>query len=249
MPADASPPAPKSSAPAVDVTSDDTLLLLNRAMLVMHTVRGAAHELNNVLQMISGSAELLELNPECPPSMMPKLQAIGTHTGRGNELVAAVADMARGQLPRGQVTDVGRAIERVRQLRRFEQLRAGVELSLEFLTQSLIARVDPMDLQLMLLNLIINAEQAVAGAPEKSIVIAAAADGGSCRITVTDSGGGDVPEREPVKPAASTRPRHLAAGLGLAATEVLAHRHGGTLTLRRAASGVEAALVLPLASV
>jgi two-component system NtrC family sensor kinase len=248
MSADSSPPAPKPSAPAVDVASEDTLLLLNRAMLVMHTVRGAAHELNNVLQMISGSAELLELNPECPASMVPRLQAIGTHTGRGNELVAGVADLARGPLPRGQVMDVGKAIERVRQLRRFEQSRAGVELSLEFLTQSLIARVDPMDLQLMLLNLIINAEQAVASAPVKTIVIAAVADGGSCRITMTDSGGGEVPHREPGKPVASTRLPHLAAGLGLAATETLVRRHGGTLTLRRAASGVEAAIVLPLAT-
>jgi signal transduction histidine kinase len=247
MSADSSPPAPKSSVPAVDVTSEDTLLLLNRAMLVMHTVRGAAHELNNVLQMISGSAELLELNAECPASMMPKLQAIGTHTGRGNELVAGVADMARGQPPRGQVADVGKTVERVRQLRRFEQSRAGIELSVEGSSGPLVARVDPMDLQLMLLNLIINAEQAVAAAPGKRIVISTSADGGLCRVTVTDTGGGDVPDRESGRPAASTRLPHVAAGLGLAATETLARRHGGALTLRRVPSGVEAVLVLPLA--
>ena len=116
---------------ALELTSEDTLLLLNRATLVMHMVRSTAHELNNVLQMISGSAELLELNPDFPQAMRPRLEAIGNHTSRGCELVATVADLARAQPPRGHVADAARAIERVARMRRFEQARAAVDLTLD----------------------------------------------------------------------------------------------------------------------
>jgi signal transduction histidine kinase len=212
-------------------------------MLVMHSVRGAAHELNNVLQMISGSAELLELNPECPASMMPRLQAIGNHTGRGCELVAAIADMARAHPPRGNVTDIGKAIERVRQLRRFEQSRAGVDLQVEIPAGACVLRADPLDVQLMLLNLVISAEQAVIAAESKTIVVAVASDDAACRITVKDSGGG----QPAVERSASTRSPLVGAALGSAATEALARRNGGAFAVHDTESGTEAQLTLPIA--
>jgi C4-dicarboxylate-specific signal transduction histidine kinase len=109
----------------------------------------------------------------------------------------------------------------------------------------LLVRVDSLDLQLMLLNLVINAEQAVFASETKTISVAATADGDSVRISVTDSGGGPAPTERFV----STKSPQTAAGLGLPATEALAKHYGGEVRLRQADGGIEAALILPRAGV
>jgi len=227
--------------------ADDTLLLLNRGTVVMHTVRSAAHELNNVLQMISGATEMMELNPDFPASMRARLKSIATQTTRGRDLVATLADLARTSVvPPGGVADVRRALEQVAQLRRFEHSRGGVDLEVVVPRDPpLVARVNPPELQLMLLNLVINAEQAVAQAPTKLLTVTAKADGDTCQIVVGDSGQGTVAATDHFAPFYSTRGT---AGLGLGATRLLAERHGGTVALRQGPAGIESVLTLPVAA-
>jgi signal transduction histidine kinase len=226
---------------------DDTLLLLNRGTVVMHTVRSAAHELNNVLQMISGAAEMMELNPDFPSSMRPRLTSIANQTSRGRDLVATLGELARTAVaPPGGVADVRRAIEQVAQLRKFEHSRGGVDLEIVVpRNPPLVARVNPPELQLMLLNLVINAEQAIAQAPTKLLTVTAKADGATCQIVVGDSGQGTAAGADYFAPFYSTRGT---AGLGLGATRLLAGRHGGTVAIRQGPAGVESVLTLPAAA-
>src|SRR5262245_59669601 len=70
------------SAPAV--LTPETLVLLNRATLVMHTVRTAIHEVNNVLQMISGSAEMLAGTPGLQPQAATRIDTILQSALRGH---------------------------------------------------------------------------------------------------------------------------------------------------------------------
>jgi C4-dicarboxylate-specific signal transduction histidine kinase len=239
--------APPSGA-ALASSSDEALLLLNRATVVMHSVRALAHELNNIRQMISGSAELLEMNPEVPASMRPRLQAIANQTSRGCDLVSAVADLARAMPPRGHTVDVRRAIDRVSQLRKFEQSRAAVDLAVTVPAEPLLLRVDAPDLQLMLLNLVINAEQAMTEAASKVVTLTAAKVGDTCQIIVGDAGQGTLRDVDYFSPFLSTRPPNVAAGLGLWATRLLAAKYGGEVALRQGSSGVEAVLTLPMAA-
>lgn len=237
-----------SSAAPLASSSEDALLLLNRATVVMHSVRALAHELNNILQMISGSAELLELSPDVPASMRPRLQAIANQTSRGCDLVSAVADLARAMPPRGHTVDVRRAIDRVVQLRKFEQSRAAVGLAVTVPPEPLLLRVDAPDLQLMLLNLVINAEQAMTGAGSKVVTVTAVRVGDACQITVGDAGQGTLGDVDYFSPFVSTRPPNVAAGLGLGATRLLAAKYGGEVALSQGSSGLEAVLTLPLAA-
>jgi len=231
---------------APDTITDDTLLLLNRATLDTHTIRATAHELNNVFQMISGSSELLELNSQFPAALQPKLQAIARHTSRGRDLVDAVADLARPTSQGGTVVDVTRAFARVTQLRAYEHARAGIELTSTVHGEPLVLNAEPRDVLLMLLNLVVNAEQAVANVETRRIALTASAAGQNCEIVVADSGQGVLGANDPFAPLVTTKSPAVAPGLGLPATRLLAMRSGGKVALRDGASGIQAVLTLPL---
>ena len=80
---------------------DDALLLLNRATLVTHTVRTAVHELNNVLQMIGGSAELIA-SAGVPAAASARLETILKQVMRGHVIlqsVARVGEVAADDIP------------------------------------------------------------------------------------------------------------------------------------------------------
>jgi nitrogen fixation/metabolism regulation signal transduction histidine kinase len=231
---------------APDAISDDTLLLLNRATLVTHTIRATAHELNNVFQMISGSSELLELNPQFPEALQPKLQAITRHTARGRDLVDAVADLARPTSLGGSVADITRTFARAVQLRSYEHARAGIETTSSVLGEPLVVAADARDVLLMVLNLVVNAEQAVLNVETRKIALTAAANAQNCEIVVADSGHGVLGAEDPFGPLVTTKSPAVAPGLGLTATRVLAGRYGGTIALRDGTSGIQAVLTLPL---
>jgi hypothetical protein len=78
-----------------DVSGRDELLVANRALLVLHSSRTAAHELNNVFQMIGGAAELLLANPALAQTLIPRAESLV----RSEAIVRSVADLARPEGP------------------------------------------------------------------------------------------------------------------------------------------------------
>lgn len=112
------------------------------------------------------------------------------------------------------------------------------------------------DLGQVMLNLIVNAAQAIATAlPQASshkgrIVIATKLDGDRVRVLVSDNGGG-IPEAARARvfePGFSTKPAGTAAGQGLAlARAIVEGKHGGTIAFETTAgSGTTFVLSLPL---
>jgi signal transduction histidine kinase len=224
------------------ITTEDALLLLNRATVVMQTVRAVAHELNNVFQTISGAAELLGFNPAFPPALASKLQTFANQTTRGRELVGAVSDLARADLPRTGVTNVARAFERVAQLRAHEHTRAGIEMTTTLtVDSSRDVAADPVDVQVMLLNLLVLAEQSVTTAATKTISVTAVSDLQNCRVIISDSGDGSALDR----PAAVHGLEYLVQSMAVASLETLVGRHRGSFQRRPIAAGVEMTLTLP----
>jgi C4-dicarboxylate-specific signal transduction histidine kinase len=224
---------------------DDALLLLNRATLVVHSVRSAVHELNNVLQMIGGSAEMLA-SAGVPLSATPRIDAILRQTGRGHAILQAVGDLARPDQPHGSGADVDAVVDRTLQLRRYEHTRSGITATVERRGAGGRARIDPQQLLQILLNLVVNAEQAVAGITGAAIVVGVSAEGGRVEITVSDNGPGLARATEVTAPFVTTR-GPSAAGLGLPASILIARRWGGDLQMADA-GGSRVTLTLPAAS-
>jgi C4-dicarboxylate-specific signal transduction histidine kinase len=225
---------------------DDVLLLLNRATLVAHTVRSAVHELNNVLQMIGGSAEMLA-SAGVPAAASVRIDAILRHTGRGHAILQSLGDLARRDAPSAQGTDVATVADRALQLRRYEHTRAAIAATLDRrATAPIHARIDPQQLLQAILNLVVNAEQALAGVRNGAIQISLRSDDRLVEVTVADNGPGLDPDLDLIAPFVTTR-GPSAAGLGLAAARLIARHAGGDLEGVSSADGARWTLRLPVA--
>jgi signal transduction histidine kinase len=226
--------------------SDAALLLLNRATLVTHSVRSAVHELNNILQMISGYAEMLG-SSGIPSTATGRVDGIIKQTVRGHGILQAIGDLARTDRVSLQATDVGSVAERALELRQYEHKRASIESTLERAESSpLRVQIDAQQLLQAILNLLVNAEQAVAGTRKGVIRLAVKADNRHVDVTVADNGPGIAEDLDLIPPFVTTR-GSAAAGLGLAAARLIARQSGGDLEVVSGADGARWTLKLPIA--
>jgi C4-dicarboxylate-specific signal transduction histidine kinase len=238
----------RSDGPAAALTPD-TLLLLNRATLVMHTVRTAIHEVNNVLQMISGSAEMLSGAPGLQPQAAARIDTILRNALRGHAILQSVSDIARRDRAGERALDVPRLAAQALEMRRYEHTRSGITALVEQQgAASPRVVMDPQHLLQILLNLVINAEQALAEAPTRELRVSIAAMGEGVEIRVTDSGPG-VRAGDPLfEPLKSGRPE-TSAGLGLAASRLIVAQYGGSLDAQQTSSGAAFLVKLPAIAV
>lgn len=224
------------------------LVALNRAATVARLLAGVAHDVNNALQVIGGTAELLQSAPGLPPSAGQGLQRITEQNARAASAISEVMMFARQKGDaRGRV-NLREIAARSAALRAFAIGRARLAIAVEpraggrFLVDGSAAH-----LQLAVLNLIVNAEQALAGRPGGAIHLGLEESDGVVTLQVSDNGPGveAAVAASLFDPFVTTRPRDEASGLGLAVARLIAGQHGGTLTLEPSEAGASFALRLP----
>ncbi len=228
----------------------DVLVALNRSATAARLLSGAVHEVNNALMVISGTVELLEARPDLPPNMADALARLRAQSGRAATALAEVLSFIR--TPAGELTLVNLrdAASRAVELRRFAIKRVGLAVRFDADEQvTFTTRGNRGALQQAILNLIVNAEQALAGT-QGGITVEVVEDGARVGIRVRDTGRGIPPEvREQLfQPFVTTRAPHEGAGLGLWVARTIAVAHGGTLEVEEATEGASLVMWLPRAS-
>jgi C4-dicarboxylate-specific signal transduction histidine kinase len=116
------------------------------------------------------------------------------------------------------------------------------------LAEGLAVHADPVQLQQVFLNLILNALDAVQGAPVREIAIATALIGDQVEVRVDDSGHGIAPDlRETMfTPFVSSKPGGM--GIGLSVSRTIVEAHGGRISAEnRRGGGASFGVTLPLA--
>jgi signal transduction histidine kinase len=229
--------------------SADQLVTLNRASTIARLLTGLAHEVNNALLVISGNAELLEERTDVPDAVAKGLLRIRSQSARAAGVINEVLDFARGDPQgRGRVNLRDIAAGAV-SLRSYAIGRARLKIAL---TPSEDPRVivdgSRVLLLQVMLNLVSNAEQALAGIPGGEIRIEVGAEGSHGVLRVVDSGRGVAAgDRARIfEPFVTTRPGEESSGLGLAAGRRIAELHGGSLDLEVTPAGASFVLKLPL---
>jgi signal transduction histidine kinase len=227
--------------------SRDALVALNRASTAARLLSGVVHDVNNVLQVISGTVELMASRADLPPTMASSLDRLTRQTTRAAKILADVQQFTRGSL-----TDVGRVnlrevAEHSLTLRAFSIKRANLTSRLDASeTQQFYVQGNRAQIQQALLNLIMNAEQALSGRGGE-VLVELVTDGSWVSARVIDTGAGltvDPPERA-FDAFVSTRSPWDGAGLGLWAARAIAAEHGGTVTLDTSPDGTVATMKLP----
>lgn len=224
----------------------DRVVRANRSSLVARLLAGTAHEVNNALQIISGTVELLIAREDLDPSAKAKLERVLVQSGKAAASVNRVLAFARAPSAARAVVDLAALVREAMQLREFSIRRAGNTIAFDAPAAPYLVLGSRVLLQQAVLNLVINAEQALSEA-RGIIQVALHREGPWVVVHVADTGPGVAPEIADrlFAPFAGTEPSPDALGVGLAAAAVIADAHGGTLRLERARPGALFALSLP----
>lgn len=226
------------------------LLQHQRRQLAERLSGGVTHDLKNLLQAILGSAELLALPPRSEADGR-NITTIIRASMRAHDLLQQMLSLVRPQQERpGEAGDLGAIVAECADLLR-HALPQGVELRFEPCPEFLLGRFDPGQILQLLMNLGLNARDAVG--PEGWIQLKVGREGepgpkGHLVVEVADSGPG-VPEAlrsRLFEPFFTTKTQGAGTGLGLPMAKALAEAHGGKLDcVSRPGEGARFRLVLP----
>jgi two-component system NtrC family sensor kinase len=215
-------------------------------------VSGVAHELNNPLTSIAGLAELLLERPAHPELPREHLRVIHDQAERAGRIVRNLLTFARKGVPEQTAVDLNDVISRTSLLIVYELQLHGIELSSELSPEPVIVLGDRYELQQVLLNLITNAVQAVAGlkpGKPRGIRLSTIRSNGEAVLRVRDTGLGVPKHLAPYlfTPFFTTKGPGEGTGLGLSLSYGLVKAHGGALTYEPPAEGgAEFRVTLPL---
>jgi signal transduction histidine kinase len=202
-------------------------------------VSGVAHELNNPLQAILGFAELLQMQEGIPEAARADLTLIQKESVRASAIIRNLSRFGRqmSEPTPVRLRDVVASVMELRQ-RKMNELNIGVEVE-EQSTGAVMAIFT--ELQQVLLNFAINAEQAIVHSEPatRQVIIRTGDRDGWARIEVEDSGPGVPPEHEAklFQPFYTTKPVGEGTGLGLSVSYDIVRSHGGRIGYRRAPTG------------
>ena len=209
---------------------------------------GVAHDFNNILHIISANVQLLLKSTddsETGKKREKRLRSILDAVERGSKLSSQLLAFARRQPLHPSLVNVGLLLERMDSLLH-RAAGESVEIALAGASGLWNTLVDPNQLENVILNLVINARDAMAGKGQVNITLEnltvdsamAAADpelapGDYVRIAVADTGAGmppDVIERA-FEPFFTTKPEGKGTGLGLSMAHGFVRQSGGHIRI------------------
>jgi signal transduction histidine kinase len=205
------------------------LLQAQRMEAVGQLTGGLAHDFNNLLTVILGSAELLAEQLEHDPDLLQLAEATRLAAERGGDLTRSLLAFARRQPLDPRPTDVGSELRRIEMLLR-RTLGEHVECRFDLAADLPPAPVDPAQLEAALLNLVLNARDAMPDGGLLTVETAATqldaayaaqheevVAGDYVGIAVTDTGFGMAPEvlAQVFEPFFTTKEFGRGSGLGL----------------------------------
>jgi PAS domain S-box-containing protein len=208
----------------------------NRVATMGQLAASIAHEVKQPIAATVSNAQagLRWLSRE-PPDLEEVRQTLAQIVKDGNraaDVIGRIRDLIKKAPPRKMRLDINGAIREVIELTRGEALKNGVSVQTELANGLALIQGDRVQLQQVLLNLIINAIEAMSGASEGArelLVSTGKAEAGGVLIAVRDSGPGLAPTTldRLFEPFYSTKSSGL--GLGLSICRSIIEAHGGRL--------------------
>jgi C4-dicarboxylate-specific signal transduction histidine kinase len=202
-------------------------------------VSGVAHELNNPLQAILGFAELLQMQKGMPEQARADLTLIQKESARASAIIRNLSRFGR-QMSEPTPVRLRDVVASVLELRQRKLEESNIDVGVEEKSNAVVMAIFT-ELQQVLLNFAINAEQAIvaSGATKRTVIIRTGDEAGWAWIELEDSGPGVPPEHEAklFQPFYTTKPVGEGTGLGLSVSYDIVRSHGGRIGYRRAPSG------------
>ena len=220
-----------------DQTRDGRYQLLQAEKMAAlgQTISGVAHELNNPLATILSWAERLS-ERNLDDKTKQGLEVILGESERAARIVRNLLTFARKRQTTRAMVDLNQTVKETLALRAYEQRVSNIGVVEALATGLPDVFADSHQIKQVLLNLIINSEQACIGANGKGTIVVRTShdtDRGSLVLEVSDDGPG-IPEERQGKvfdPFFTTKEVGQGTGLGLTVAYAIVQEHGGRIWL------------------
>jgi two-component system NtrC family sensor kinase len=219
---------------------------------------GVAHDFNNLLMVIGGHVDRLARQlPD--PRHKRSLDAIAMAARRGENLTRQLLSFSRRQTHEPVVLDLAQRLPKLRHMLE-SSLRGDIQVALDIQSGIWPVAVDPGEFELALLNIAVNARDAMPGGGTLTITArnvavdeadAMGIEGAFVALAVHDTGAGIAPDVLPriFEPFFTTKDVGKGTGLGLSQVYGFAIQSGGTATAASTVgSGTTVTLYLPRAA-
>jgi signal transduction histidine kinase len=227
--------------------SDESLIALNRAVTAARLLSGAVHEVNNALQVISWTVEMLE-REDLPPQVRESMERMHRQSGRASAALGEVLRFTKAPLDDQAPVHLRETAAHAVSLRSFAANRAGLKLEFSAAeTEHALVKGSRALIEQAILNLIINAEQALAGTRGGTIRVVIVPETDYVGVRVSDEGPGVKvsPLERVFEPFVTTKRPWDGAGLGLWSARSVVEQYGGTLEAEIPDAGASFLMRLP----
>ncbi len=217
---------------------------------------GVAHDFNNLLMIVSGSVQRLRRHIK-DDKQIHLLDAITTATQRGESLTRQLLTFSRRQTLQPSVIDLAEQLPEIKDMLS-RSLRGDIEIKVGVPRRPCTVKVDPSEFELALLNLAVNARDAMPSGgtltlTAKPVVLRGKASeeglsGDFVAIRVADTGSGIAADVLPrvFEPFFTTKDVGKGTGLGLSQVYGFARQSGGAAAIASSARrGTVVTLFLP----
>ena len=210
------------------IRAEETLRQAQKIEALGQLTGGVAHDFNNLLMVIIAGLDMLEKRTDTEQRRRIA-KAMRQAAQRGATLTRQLLTFSRTQLLKPEIVDIARQIGAMRELLQ-RSLRGDVDVRLEFDEDLWPVEVDPGELELMVINLAVNARDAM---PRGGTVIVRAQNlasvsedglsGDYVLLSIADTGTGMTPEvrKHLFEPFFTTKEVGRGSGLGLAQVQAL----------------------------
>ncbi|MBN2125170.1 MAG: PAS domain S-box protein, partial [Deltaproteobacteria bacterium] len=192
---------------------------------------GVAHEINNPLGLILGYTQLLLKGKSKGLQQVEDLKTIEKHTRNCKRIVEALLNFARRTETKRAAVDINRTIREVLTIMRHQLEMEGLRIETSLDEGLPPVQGDGEKLKQVLMNLILNARQAITGPGEIAVSSRHLASEQKAVIRIHDTGIGIAPEviHKVFDPFFTTKPTGQGTGLGLSLSYGIVKEHGGDL--------------------
>jgi signal transduction histidine kinase len=222
---------------------------------------GVAHDFNNLLMAVLGNLELVKKYLPDDPRVLRLIDGAIQGAERGANLTRRLLAFARRQQLRPEAVDIAKLVDSMTELLQ-RSLGPTIRIATDFAPGLAPIRVDPNQLELALLNLAVNARDAMPAGGELTIAarperlepdtLAGLRPGEYVQIEVRDTGCGmdEATLRRATEPFFTTKGQGRGTGLGLSMVDGLVAQSGGAMRITsRPGLGTRVELRLPVCEV
>ncbi|MHC2484852.1 AAA family ATPase [Rhizobium leguminosarum] len=208
---------------------------INRVSMMGELAASLSHEIAQPIASARNNARaaqnFLKMQPPDLGEVREALSCVVADADRSGAIIDRIREQIKKAPPRKECFDLNAAIDEVIVLARSVTLRNGVSVQTRLAEGLLSVLGDRIQLQQVLLNLILNAAEALGLVAEgtRELVISTEKDKTGVRVAVRDSGPGIDPEHHDRVFDAFYTTKSSGTGMGLSICRSIIHAHGGRL--------------------